>query len=230
VLRTSLLVAVATWATLPSRAEGHELWLERAADGFVLRGGHRGGEAVAVDPAKVKVVRCVRAGEPARALTPAASGPELRVSARCDAISALVEHGFFVLTPDGERNVPRTEAPDAVESWRSRQLAKWVDARSASAAAPLGDLLELVPITDLARARRGGKVTVRVLLEGKPVAGAVVSIGHEALAETGRSGEARVAVRHAGAETISAVVRRPLGVPEAETDVLEASLTFEVSP
>jgi hypothetical protein len=228
--RTSLLLAVAACAALPSRAAGHELWLERTADGFALRGGHRGGEAVRIDPAKVKAFRCARAGEAAHAVTPLASGPEVRVVARCDAASALVEHGYFVLTPDGERNVPRTEAQDAVESWRSRQLAKWVDARSASAAAPLGDALELVPVTDLARARKGGRVTLRVLLEGKPAAGAVVSIGHEALAETGRSGEARVTVRHAGAETISAVLRRPLGAPEAETDVLEASLTFEVSP
>jgi len=36
-----------------------------------------------------------------------------------------------------------------------------------------------------------------------------------------------VKVRHA-VETISATVRRRLGTPEADMDVLEATLTFEV--
>lgn len=224
-------LALAAVGLAPDRAHAHDLWMDRSADGFVLRAGHRGGEVVPLDPAKVKAFRCARAGEPPRALAamPRAEGGEVRVAGRCDAASALVDHGFFVLTPDGEKNLRRGEAPDAVRSWRSRQFAKWVDARSSAAAAPLGDALEIVPVTDLARARVGEKVTVRVLVEGAPAQGAVVSIGHEPLAETGRTGEARVKVRHGGLESITATLRRPLGSPDAETDLLEASLSFEVA-
>jgi hypothetical protein len=56
-----------------------------------------------------------------------------------------------------------------------------------------------------------------------------VAIGHRVLAETSRAGEARIDVRNAGVETISATLRRPLDAPEAEVEVLEASLTFEVA-
>jgi hypothetical protein len=230
-IRLATAIALLAAVAAPRGAQGHDLWLERAGDGFVLRSGHRGAEAVALDPARVKGIRCASGGAPPRDATGAArpAGGALRVEARCDAISAAVDHGFYVLTPDGERNVPRTQAPDAVRSWRSRQFAKWVDASSAAAATPLGDAFEIVPVTGLAGKRPGARVTVRVLLDGRPVPGAAVAIGHRVLAETSRAGEARIDVRSAGVETISATLRRPLGAPEAEVEVLEASLTFEVA-
>jgi hypothetical protein len=222
-------VVAAMLACLAARVPAHELWIEREPDGFVLRSGHRGAEVVPLDPAKLKSVRCV-SGEAVRDASRLArvAGSEVRIAAACEVLVAALDHGYYVLTPDGERNVPRTRAPDAVKAWRARQWAKWVDARAPAAAAPLGDGLELVPVTELARARTGDKVTVRVLLDGKPVIGAIVSIGHAALAETGASGEARVKVRHR-VESISAALRRPLESPEAEWDVLEATLAFEVA-
>jgi uncharacterized GH25 family protein len=223
------IAAALLLACLGGRAAAHELWIEREADGFVVRAGHRGGEVAPLDAAKLRSVSC-RSGDSVRELSAeaAAAGGGLRVTAGCEVVAAALDHGWFVLTPDGERNVPRTQAPDAVKAWRARQWAKWVDARSPAAAHPVGEGLELVPVTDLARARAGEKVTVRVLLDGAPAAGAVVSIGHAALAETGANGEARLKVRHR-TESISATVRRPLQRAEAEWDVLEASLTFEVA-
>jgi hypothetical protein len=214
-------------ACVAGRAAAHDLRLERTPDGFVARIAHDG-EAVPLDATKVKAIRCL-AGGAVRELRGDAAGSkrEVRIPGRCEVVSARVENGYFILTPDGEKNLPRTQAPDAVKAWRSRQWAKWVDTRSRAAATQLGDALEIVPATDLARSREGEKVTIRVLLDGKPAAGAIVAIGHEPLAETGANGEARVKVRHA-VETISATVRRRLGTPEADTDVLEATLTFEV--
>jgi hypothetical protein len=222
-------VAAALLACLAERAAAHELWIERDADAFVVRSGHRGAEGVAVDPAKLRTIRCVSGGAVRDVAAAAAfAGGSIRVAARCDVLVAGLDHGYFVLTPDGERNVPRTQAPDAVKAWRARQWAKWVDARSSAAGTPLGEGLELVAVTDLAHARIGEKITIRVLLDGRPAAGAIVSIGHDALAETGANGEARVKVRHRS-ESISAALRRPLRSPEAEWDVLEASLGFEVA-
>ena len=227
------MVATIAAALGPARARAHDLWLERSADGFVLRAGHRGAEASALDAATLRGVRCARAGDGVRALDGArGEGGAIRVAGRCDAASAAVDLGFWVLTPDGEKPLRRSQAPDAVRSWRSLQFAKWVDVRSREAAAVLGDALELVPVTDLARARVGEKVTVRVLVDGRPAPGAVIAIGHEPLGETDSGGAARVKVRHAGLETISATLRRPLGGPgaDADTEVLEASLSFEVAP
>lgn len=214
----------------PALAPAHDLWLERAGAGLALRSGHRGGELLAIDQAKVKAVRCLEKGA-TRDLLPAASftAREARFAARCESASATFDGGFYSLTPDGEVNKPKNQVPDAVKAWASRQYAKWVDPASPSAGAPLGDELELVPVSDLSKARQGDKVTVRLLLGGKPAPNAVVAIDHKPLAETDGAGEARIKVRAAAVETISATLRQKVATPEADALVLEASLTFEVA-
>jgi hypothetical protein len=117
-----------------------------------------------------------------------------------------------------------------VRSWASRQFAKWVDARQpGAAAAVLGEELELVAVTDLVKARQGDKVTFRLLTRGKPVAGGVVAIDHRPLGETDSAGEVRLRLRSASLETVSATLRRKLATPEADAEVLEASLSFEAA-
>jgi len=226
----ALAVVIAALAAPPA-ARAHDLWLERDGEGLVLRYGHRGGEVLDLDAAKVKAIRCRRSGAPQADVRPGAVAEPraLRTAARCDVASAVLDNGFWSLTPDGEKNLPGSRVPDAVRSWQSRQFAKWIDVRSVEAGAVLGDELEIVPAGDLSRVRRGDKATFRVLWQGKPVAGAVLAIDHQPLGESDGAGECRLKVRAAEVESVSATLRRPLGTPEAETLVAEASLTFEVA-
>jgi len=229
--RRAVLAALLLAALLaPALATAHDFWLERAGDGLILRYGHRGGELLAIEQAKVKTVRCREQGGVRDLLATAAfAAREVKLAGRCAAASAFLDGGFWSLTPDGEVNRPRNQVADAVKSWASRQFAKWVDPAAAGAATPLGDELELVPVSDLARAREGDKVTVRLLLQGKPAADAVIAIDHKPLAETDAAGEARIRLRTSGVETISATLRRKVATPEADAVVLEASLSFEVA-
>lgn len=226
-----LLVVAAAWAGLPGGASAHDLWLEPQGDALVLRLGHRGGETLALDAARVRTILCRRGtGTPADVRAASrATAKELRTPARCDAASAFRDGGFWSLTPDGERNLPRTQVPDAVRSWQSRQFAKWIDVRSPAASAALGDELEILPVTDLARVHAGEKATFRVLWSGRPVAGAVIAVDHHPLGETDREGECRVKIRASDVESVTATLKRPLASPEADTLTLEASLTFEVA-
>jgi uncharacterized GH25 family protein len=225
-----VVVALAALA-LPATTFAHDFWLERGGSGLVLRYGHRGHETLAIEPAKVRAVRCVEKGAQ-RDLLPTAtfSAKEIAFAGRCDAASAFWDGGYWSLTPDGEVNRPRTEVPQAVKAWASRQFAKWVDARSPTASSlVLGDELELVPVGDISRARQGDKITVRVLSGGRPVRDAVVAVDHKPLGESDSAGEVRVRLRADAVETLSATLRRKLATPEAETLVLEASLSFEVA-
>jgi uncharacterized GH25 family protein len=214
----------------PALARAHDLWLEREGSGLVLRYGHRGGALLAIEPAKVKGLRCLEQGAVRDLLPTAAFSPkEVRLAGRCGAASAFLDGGYWSLTPDGEVNRPRTQVPDAVKAWASRQFAKWVDPAAAGSATPLGDELELVPVSDLSKAHEGDKVTVRLLHLGKPAANAIVAIDHKPLAETDSAGEARLKLRASGVETISATLRQRVATPEADAVVLEASLSFEVA-
>jgi len=222
------LVALALLAA-PSLATAHDLWVERDGGALVLRRGHRLGVLLPLERAKVKALRCLDEGAPRDVLPQATfAAKELRLAATCRAAAAAFDGGAWSLTPDGEVNRPRTQVPHAVRAWLQRQYAKWVDARSAGAAGQaFGDELELV-VGNLAGARPGDQVTVRVLSAGTPVAGAALSAGHDALGETDAAGEARVRLR-AGVETLSARVRRRISTPEADLVLLQATLTFEVA-
>lgn len=217
---------------MPVLASAHDLWVERAGDGLVVRYGHRGGELLPVDSAKVKTIRCGAAtGSPVEVTRSASfSAKEVRFPGPCAIASVFTDGGYWSLTPDGEVNQPRNAVSQAVKAWASRQFAKWVDARSpASSSAVLGDELELVGVGDLSRARMGDKITVRVLSGGKPVSGAVVAIDHKPLGESDSAGDVRVKLRTTGIETLSATLRRKVATSEADALVLEASLSFEVA-
>jgi uncharacterized GH25 family protein len=224
------VLAVAALVAAPVLAAAHDFWVERTPEGFLVRYGHRGGEVLAIDGAKVKAIRCLDASGAQKDVVGAArfAPREIRVAESCAAVSVFHDGGYWSLTPDGEVNLPKNKAQSAVRSWASRQFAKWVDARSPRASAILGDELELVPVTDLAKAHEGDKVTLRVLSAGRPVANAVVAIDHRPIGDTDSKGEVRLRVRTAGIESISTSIRRPRATPEADAEVLEASLTFEV--
>jgi uncharacterized GH25 family protein len=227
---TMRLVAWLAAAAAPALAAAHDLWVERTADGFVARYGHRGGELLAIDPARVKAIRCGDgAGAPRDVLSEARFAPnEVRFAGACAVVSLFHDGGIWSLTPEGELNLPRSKAENVIRSWASRQHAKWVDARSPAAGTALGDELEIVPATDLAKAHRGDKIALRVLSAGKAVPDAVVALDHRPLGETDSRGEIRIRLRDAGVESVSTSLRRPRASPEADVEVLEASLTFEV--
>jgi uncharacterized GH25 family protein len=229
--RATWLVVVLTVLTLSSQAMAHDFWLERQAGSFVLRYGHRGGEALPLDASKLRSLTCRKdKGRAENLLSSAvASANQLSLAATCTVVSAFLDGGFYSLTPDGEKNLPKSKVPDAVKSWRSKQFAKWIDIRSPLSAEAQGDALEIVPVTDLRKAKSGDKASFRVLLEGKPVSGAVLSMGHKPLGETDDQGEVRVKIRSADVESVSVTFRRPVKSPDADSEVFEASLTFEVA-
>lgn len=213
----------------PAVASAHELWLERSGDELVLHYGHHG-DRLAVAADRVRAMHCLDASGKRDVRASATVAPtELRVAARCEALSVTYDGGFWSLTPDGERNLPKSQIPDAVKSWASRQYAKWIDPRAPRARQPLGDELEIVPSEDLSRASTGDKVAVRVLHRGKPAAGATVSVGHKVIGETDSRGEVRLRIRSRQLETIAATLRRPLESVDADVLVLEANLSFEVA-
>ncbi len=224
------LVLAAAALLVPAAAGAHDLWIQRDGDGFVVRYGHAGGEALPLDAARLRA-RCGDGARPPHEVAASArSSREVRLPGPCRVVSALLDGGTWTLTPDGEVNRPRSQVANAVRAWTSRQYAKWVDARSGAAGAVLGDELEVAPVTDLARAHRGDKVAVRVLARGAPVRDAVVALGHRTLGQTDSRGELRLRLRDAGLETLSASIRRPLASRDADAEVLEATLSFEVAP
>jgi nickel transport protein len=229
--RKLLLISILSILVWTTDAVAHDLWLEPQGGVFVLRYGHRGHEALPLDASKLQTLSCRKDSGAAQNLrkSAAVAPNQISLQATCALLSAFFDGGFWSLTPDGEKNLPKNQVSDAVKAWRSKQFAKWVDVHSVLANQPLGDAFEIVPATDLAKVKTGSKATFRVLLAGKPLPGATLAIDHKPLAETDDRGEARIKVRGSGRESVSASYRRAVKTVEADSEVFEASLTFEVA-
>ena len=214
----------------PSPASAHDFWIERDPAGFHLQRGHAGGQRLPLETKKIVSIRCLDPNGKTLDVLPTTQFENTRatIKAGCAVISALEDGGYYCLTPDGEKNLPKNQVPDAVKSWRSKQFAKWVDTRSPLHGKPLGDELEVVPITDLLKVKAGDKATFRILLRGNPVAGAILAIDHKGIGESDEEGLVRIRIREGRNMTVAASYRRPFKSIEADTEVFEASLTFEV--
>ncbi len=224
------IVTLAALLAAPTLAAAHDFWVEPAEGGFVVRYGHRGEESLPIDAASVKAIRCLdAAGHATDILAAARFAPkEIRFAGPCAVVSVLREGGYRSLTPAGVVRLPKNRAANVVRAWASRDFAKWIDARGPGAGAAVGAELELVVPADLARARPGDAVTVRVLSAGQPVPSAAVEVGERTVGRTDARGELRVRLAKPGLQTVVASIRRPHPTPEADADALEASLTFEV--
>ncbi|MBI5528764.1 MAG: DUF4198 domain-containing protein [Deltaproteobacteria bacterium] len=222
--------ALAAAVFFPASAYAHDLWIEKKGAEYVLQYGHRGGELMPIEAAKLKAVTCVDAKGAKSDFLPGASFQPKAVTFKgtCACLSAFYHGGFFSLTPDGEQNLPKNKVNDAVKSWESREFVKFVDAAAAGAQKPVGEQIEIVPVTNLTKLKEGDKATFKVLVDGAPVAGAAVARDHNPVGETGSAGEIRLKVKAAGLQVIDATVKKRIDSPEADNLVVTATIVFEV--
>lgn len=209
----------------------HDFWITQEKPQFLLHHGHPGGLALAIDEKKIKTIKCWGTSGKIENVLPQTTFTqmEVRIKGTCLVISSFHDGGFYSLTPDGEKNLPKNQVANVVKSWRSKQYAKWLDRASPQQKTVLGDEFEIVPVTDLALVHEGDKATFQVLLQGKPIPKATFAIDHKPLGETNDVGQVRIRIRGNGLQIVSASFRRPLNSPEADSEIFESSLSFEVT-
>jgi nickel transport protein len=155
-------------------------------------------------------------------------------------LAARYDNGFWVKTTDGlYRNATRRLVPDAAESFWSGKFAKALSGADAPWQEVLGHDLELVPLSDPAKARPGETLKVKVLFRGKPLAEAEVERGDgkTAVAEkdipkfkTDADGVATIPIAKPGAHLLVIDHRTaPSATPDQATaDLYNATLWFNV--
>ncbi|CAN7606781.1 DUF4198 domain-containing protein [Phenylobacterium sp. LjRoot225] len=148
-------------------------------------------------------------------------------------VTAVMDNGIWAKMPDGEW-VKRTkaEAPEAVITTKNFKYAVFL-AGPLSAPMPTfpDQVLQIVPVGDIP-AKMGEPLKVRVLHQGKPVAGArvIADLVNDPDAEkqvTGPDGVATLKVRNQGLNVVNAVYDSASDEPaKAAKMEHEATLTF----
>lgn len=223
-----LLTAVA----MPALA--HDLWLEREAGGYVLYQGHRhsahaGTDVVPYEAAAAKGGVCLGDAGERRPVT-AAKGYPARYGGDCAALLVAFSTGYWTKTPWETKNLPKPQVPGALRSWLSEETLKRVDRWTPALTAPLGDGLELSPMTNPLVLAPGEKLVVRVTENRKPKAGVPVAYQGDTRGATGEDGTVAIRIRRTGTQLISASVETPLADGNADVTIRATALQFEVAP
>ncbi len=137
------------------------------------------------------------------------------------------DNGFFSRVDGQTRNVGKREAPQGTNSSHPLKWSKTVLAWSAQSSRPLGQRLEIVPGRPAAEPTAGQTMTLQVLLDGRPLAGArIVLVGSKQVFQADNAGQTTYRVG-SGVQRLSVEHRMPTPEdPDADTLAMNASLVF----
>lgn len=151
-------------------------------------------------------------------------------------IAGVLDNGYWSKGPDGKWvNKGRDEVPGAEESGRYVKYAVFLRESLKAPLKPLpGQVLQIVPLKAALPHHKDESMTVRVLFNGKPVAGAKVTRDYVGDPEakplvTGKDGTVTLRVRNEGLNVITAAYDAPPDDPaKATKNGLFASLAFAI--
>ena len=219
-------------ATLPRIAAAHEHWIGKEAGTYVLHLGHRysrheGADELPFDASSVKDALCVDAKDVVQPVPVGTSHP-VKIRAECSALLVSIASGYWSKTPWETRNAPRSEVPGAIKSWFSEESIKRIDRWMPVTAQPVGNGLEITPVSDPSQIRPGYKLTVRVTENRKPKAGVAVAYADSTRGSSGEDGTIAIRIREPGIQLISASYEAPLNDGKADSVIRSTVLQFEI--
>lgn len=228
----AVLILVAAGVTgVPGSANAHEFWIEGRGHELLLVFGH-GSNRAEFDGNNVKAVWALdKSGTrlPVN-MEKKDKAVALKLGGEAAVVHAEVDNGYWCKTIYGWKNVGKSKASRVVEAIRSLNHAKKLLSGGDVVTKPLeGVALDIVPLQDPFRLKKGEELAVQVLFQGKPVQGVeVTGFDHQKIGITDSNGMIRVPLSEA-VQIVAVNVKQPLsGDPEADHLSVTSTLCFEV--
>lgn len=224
--RAALLAAAIAWGGLQaSAAHAHNVWLEADAQGgYAVQFGGHDGRLEAFDAAKLQSVQAFdRRGRSIDvAITPQNGGVRVQPARQAALLAAHFDNGFFSRVGDGPMvNRPMNENPGATSGVHAVKFHKTIIQWGAIAQKPLGQRLEIVPLTH-ETPHAGRPMRVQVLWAGQPIEGIRLSLGEKGAPVTTAADGTATVTPAAGANQLLAIRRMPVA-----GDARTTSLSYE---
>lgn len=226
-----ILVIILLTATF---SYAHDFWLEKKDGRYYVVSGHDDKWDV-YEPARVKEVKAYTVkGEPAK-IDIVRQNDIVYIPSKADisAITVFFDNHYWVKTTDGWKNITKREALkqgfQIIESGQSFKYAKYVEKWSDSLSKPIGMRMEIIPLKNPFSLKKGERLPLKVLLDGRPVENAAVFMHakHDEAAKTDKNGQVDVAVDINKMNIISVTTRLPYkDNPDADQLYLRTSLSF----
>ena len=177
--RLAAVLAATALALHALPGQAHGIWFAQRADRLALVYGEGGQDLDAVKrlPKITSVGGFGRDGTPVPVrLEPEGRLPVVDLTGRPAVLSATMDNGLWSKTPDGRwHGKGKDEVPDAAISGRYMKYTTHLVSLPQGAVAPVpGQALQIVPVGAKFPLHKGEPLTVRVLFQGRPLAGAKV--------------------------------------------------------
>jgi nickel transport protein len=217
-------------------AQAHGIWLAERWGKIALVYGHGAGDDP-YDPAKISAIRAFdEDGKPVEMQANALEDHALLSSEGEPAIILVdFDNGFYTKGSDGKWvNRPKSEVEGARKAGRYFKHTLTIRHLHGDMPSVPEQPLQILPLANPAELSAGKTVRVRVLFDGKPLAGVFlipdyVNMSDEKIGETDAAGEVDVTVRNNGLNVIAVSHGVPLeDDPDADTAEHFATLAFEV--
>ncbi len=230
-----ILFAVLLLLPATQIALAHDTWIEKRNGQLLVLRGH-GGDVEAYDPALVKEAKALDAkGQPVE-IEIVNNKENALLSTKGDSaiVGALYDSGYWLKTTDGWKKATKREGKgkyNIVESLKSKQWCKNILAATSKSSKPLGQRFEVVPQKDPTTVRAGDKLPIKVIWDGEPVEGAIITTGggHASdtkdLLKTDKEGMVSVTIEKAGFQMVKANHKIPMK-DDLDADVLDLSSTM----
>lgn len=221
------------------QASAHDAWLVPKDGGLIMAFGH-GERLDPYDPASVKDARALDCNGGSVAIEIAGLKDMVSISSKGKptTVTALFDGGYGVKTTDGWKKIAKREAQGKftiVEALKSQKYTKALLTPCDAFSKPVGLVFEIVPEKDPFAVKPGDALPLKVLLNGKPLEGAVIKTGDAGHSESqgelksDKDGKASVVIAKPGFQLIVASYKKPLkDDPDADVLSLSSSLTFGV--
>jgi nickel transport protein len=220
-------------------AFGHDAWLMPKDGGLVVAYGH-GEKLGPYDPASVREAKGYDSKGQAVPvqIVNEKEGASIGSKEKAAIVTALFDGGYGVKTTDGWQKLTKREAQgkySIVEALKSQKYTKALLTPCDACSKPVGLVFEIVPEKDPFTVKPGDALPLKVLLNGKPLEGAVIKTadaGHsesQGELKSDNYGKASVVVAKPGLQIVVASYKAPLkDDPDADVLSLSSSLTFGV--
>jgi nickel transport protein len=229
-IRILLASACLAWATIPASA--HNAWVAKDSTGYRILFGHETTEGY--PPSKVKEVAALdsKGNKLAVKMVPSDSSVALKPSGKPICFLVHFDNGFFTKTTDGTKNISKQGIKDYISAINAVKYSKSIFSWNVILTKPLGQKIEVVPLSNPSLIKQGDSLAVKVFFEGKPLSGSPLNISGtaETVATTDSQGLAKVKLPLPGRKLIAASLKIPLkGDPDADTLSLSGALYFDVA-
>ncbi len=152
----------------------------------------------------------------------------LKISKGPAVVFVVFSTGYWTKTVEGEKNLPKDSVDMPIKSWLSYEYVKYMNTWNKSLAKPLTEYLEITPLFDINRVKKGDKVTFLVTFKGKPIRDVVVAYDGKPRGTTDEEGKVNIRIMKKGLQLIQATYKEKGDGKKTDEIIHTTALNWEV--